>query len=218
MRLAVACSLAVLAATAARAQGEKSTGVGNPAVTAPDTMRPPGAPSPQQPNTADRTFVQMAAMGGAAEVALGRLAVQRGANPAVREFGERMVADHSRADERLGGLARGDGVALPKGPDAEHRAMLEQLQQAQGAAFDRAYIHGQIVDHQLTAQLLEYEIGSGQDMRLKAFASEALPQVMQHLQMAQGLDARLTGAARPEAAIAGERAPPSAAAGGSENR
>ncbi|PAP99788.1 hypothetical protein CIT25_23255 [Mesorhizobium mediterraneum] len=35
------------------------------------------------------------------------------------------------------------------------------------AAFDLAYISGQITDHQRTAQLLEWEIGSGQDTDLQ---------------------------------------------------
>ena len=44
-------------------------------------------------------------------------------------------------------------------------------------------------------QLFEYEIGSGQDSQLKNFASQTLPVLMEHLEMAQTIDARLTGAA-----------------------
>jgi putative membrane protein len=64
-----------------------------------------------------------------------------------------------------------------------------------GAAFDRAYIAGQVADHQKTAQLLEYEIGSGQDVELKTFASEILPIVLEHLQIAKDIQAQLTGSA-----------------------
>jgi Domain of unknown function (DUF4142) len=39
---------------------------------------------------------------------------------------------------------------------------------------DRLYIEGQIADRQKTVQLFEYEIGSGQDAKLKAFASYSL--------------------------------------------
>jgi putative membrane protein len=39
--------------------------------------------------------------------------------------------------------------------------------------------------HQVTAQLFEYPIGSGQDTQLKTFASRALPVVMQHLEIAE---------------------------------
>jgi putative membrane protein len=65
----------------------------------------------------------------------------------------------------------------------------------QGGAFDRDYIRGQISAHQETVQLFEYEIGSGQDSQLKNFAAQTLPALMQHLEMAQNIDARLTGAA-----------------------
>jgi hypothetical protein len=42
-------------------------------------------------------------------------------------------------------------------------------------------------DHQRTAQLLEYEIGSGENAALQTFAVETLPVVLQHLAMVQDL-------------------------------
>ena len=62
-----------------------------------------------------------------------------------------------------------------------------------------------------TAPETEYEIGSGQNPRLKDFASETLPVVLEHLAMAQRLDAELTGAGVPETAedrVQAGRAPP----------
>jgi putative membrane protein len=50
---------------------------------------------------------------------------------------------------------------------------------------DRIYIQGQITNHQRTAQLLLYVIGSGQNAELKKFASDLLPIVYGHLRMAQ---------------------------------
>ena len=59
----------------------------------------------------------------------------------------------------------------------------------------REPVRGQVADHQKAAQLLEYEIGSGQDVELKTFASDILSIVIQHLQMAQDIQAELTGGA-----------------------
>jgi putative membrane protein len=73
--------------------------------------------------------------------------------------------------------------------------MRGRLEKMSGAEFDRAYVQGQVADHQKTAQLLEYEIGSGQDVELKSFASEILPIVLQHLRIAQEIQAELTGKA-----------------------
>jgi putative membrane protein len=166
-------------------------------------------PAQNQPNVPDRNFVHAAAIGGMSEVELGRLAERESQNSAVREFGQRMVNDHSKANDQLKELAAAAGIPLPNAPDAEHRIMREQLDKVHGVAFDRTYIQGQIIDHQQMVQLLEYEIGSGQDGQLKDFASQLLPIVMQHLELAQNIDARLTGAGVSEAAI-----PPAAGATG----
>jgi putative membrane protein len=180
--LATLSSILVLLTTSAFAQS------GNPAFMTLGT-------GPQQPNNADRVFVRGAALGGMAEVELGRLAQQKAQSNAVAEFAGRMVEDHGKANDRLVGLAKEDGIAVPGALDQKHQVMLDQLEPVSGAAFDRVYIAGQVADHQKAAQLLEYEIGSGQDIELKSFASEILPIVFQHLQMAQDIQAELTGSA-----------------------
>jgi putative membrane protein len=77
--------------------------------------------------------------------------------------------------------------------DPEHQAMRDRLTETSGAAFDLIYLQGQIADHQKTAQLLEYEIGSGQHLELKNFASQVLPVVLQHRRSAQSIQAEVTG-------------------------
>ena len=171
---------------------------GNPAGAAPGTTTAaPGAPAPHQPNGADRIFIRAAAIGGMAEVETGKLAEQKGQSDAVKGFGRQMVHDHTAANDRLAALAKADNIPLPNEPDPEHRAMHDELQKATGGAFDRAFIDGQITEHQKTVQLLEYEIGSGQDPELKRFAAETLPIVFQHLQQAQLVGAEIVGEAPP---------------------
>jgi putative membrane protein len=166
---------------------------GNPAVAAPDT---PGAetgfPGPHA-NTADQTFIREASLGGRAEVDAGHLAGQRGSSPEVKEFARRMIADHSKGNDSLAPLAKSYGVPLPKELDMDHQVMKGQLSKLQGAAFDKAYLKAQVIDHQKTAQLLEYEIGAGQSERVKAYASSMLPTVLDHLEHAQHLMAQLAG-------------------------
>jgi len=165
---------------------------GNPAGTLPGTKdSAPGVPAPGQTNQADRAFVQAAAIGGLAEVEAAKLATQKGAKREIKEFAQRMIHDHGAAIDRLSMLAKAEGIQLPDGLDDEHSAMRDQLEQATGMQFDRTYIHGQIVDHQKTAQLLEYEIGSGDNAELKKFASDILPTVFDHLRMAQSIAAEI---------------------------
>jgi putative membrane protein len=173
--LTIASLMAALAVGPVWAQQQ-----GNPAVMVPGTPQSgPGMPVPNQPNVPDRNFARAAAAGGLSEVELGQLAQHGGQSSAVRAFGERMVSDHSKADAQLKELVATASIPLPTMPDAEHRMRREQLDNVHGAAFDLMYIRGQIIDHQQTAQLLEYEIGSGQDEQLKSFASQVLPIVMQ---------------------------------------
>jgi hypothetical protein len=63
-------------------------------------------------NSTDRRFITEAAMGGMAEIELGRLATERGASDAVRQFGQRMVNDHSGAPTDASG---GSGVGESEG-------------------------------------------------------------------------------------------------------
>lgn len=186
--LAILASVAVLLAMPAMAQP------GNPAGTPPLTPQAtPGKPAPDQLNQADRLFIRQAALGGLAEVELARLAAQNGQADAVKDFARRMIEDHTEANERLAALAEQAGVTPPREIDPEHRAVRDRLGELSGAEFDRTYVQSQIQDHQLTAQLLEWEIGSGQDQDLKTFAAETLPTVLEHLRLAQALAAELAG-------------------------
>ena len=113
--LATVASIFVLLAVPAAGQE------GNPAFMTPDT-------GPKQPNNTDRVFVHAAALGGMAEVELGKLAEQKSQNDAVKEFARRMVDDHGKANDRLIGLAKEDGIAVPKDKlDQEHEAMRQRL-------------------------------------------------------------------------------------------
>jgi putative membrane protein len=180
--LAILSTVTVLLAAPAFAQS------GNPAFMTPNT-------GPEQPNNADRIFVHAAAIGGMAEVELGELAQQKAQSEAVKDFGRRMVEDHGKANERLISIAHDAGIPVPDELDQEHKAMRDRLEALDGGAFDLAYLEGQVADHQKTAQLLEHEIGSGQQVDLKNFAAETLPVVLEHLRTAQELQAEMTGKA-----------------------
>jgi putative membrane protein len=199
--LATTSILAALISTPAMAQ------FGNPAFAAPDTPYNPD--QMHLTNTSDQVFIIEATKGGLAEVEFGKLAEQKGGDNLVKEFARRMVEDHSKANQKLAALAQGDGIKLPTGLDPEHTLMREELQKLSGTAFDRAYVMGQITDHQKTVQLFEYEINSGQNGDLKMFASETLPIILRHLQMAQNIATSLFGVAPQGAApiaMSGEKA------------
>jgi len=148
-----------------------------------------------QTTSPDAQFVQEAAIGNLAEVELGRLAVQRGTNPGVKQFGQRMVTDHGAAQAELMQIAQGRGMALPAEPDAAHRAIRDRLAQLAGPAFDREYMAEMLRDHQQDIADFQREAQSGQDPAIRAWAAKTLPTLQQHLAMAQTTHSQVAQAA-----------------------
>lgn len=135
----------------------------------------------------DETFYKKAAEGGMAEVEAGKLASEKGSSQAVQDYGAMMVKDHTMANTKLKTLASAKNVTLPKELDPAHKEMKKKLQGMSGAAFDKAYIEGQIADHKTMIALFEREAKSGTDPQAKSFAAETLPKLKAHLEMAQSI-------------------------------
>lgn len=138
----------------------------------------------------DRTFATKAAAGGQAEVAFGQLAKDNASSPAVKQFGERMVTDHTQANEALMEVAKNQDLKLPDGLDAKDQAQERKLSTTKGRAFDRAYMQDMVRDHKQDVADFRKEAENGKDPQLKAFAAKYLPVLEQHLQMAESIVAK----------------------------
>jgi len=134
---------------------------------------------------ADRTFVMKAAEGGMAEVELGRLAASKGTDPDVKAFGQRMVDDHSKANDKLKAIATEEGVTLPSVLKGEMKTLNDKLSKASGAEFDKMYMSHMVKDHKTDVAEFEKESKNGKDSDVKGFATDTLPTLREHLQMAQ---------------------------------
>ena len=135
----------------------------------------------------DRNFMMDAAMGGLMEVQLGHVAAQKGSSEAVKQFGQRMVDDHSKANSELMTLASSKGVTLPTALDEKHQKELTKLSGMSGAEFDRAYSKMMLSDHNKDVSAFEKQSTKAADPDLKAFAAKTLPTLQEHLQLAKAL-------------------------------
>ena len=135
----------------------------------------------------DHKFIMEAAMGGMMEVELGRVATQRGTSDAVKQFGQRMVDDHSKANQELMTLASSKGMTLPAALDDKHQEQVTKLSGMSGAEFDRAYAKRMLSDHEKDVKAFERQSTRGGDPELRAFATRTLPTLQEHLQMARAL-------------------------------
>jgi putative membrane protein len=133
----------------------------------------------------DANFIKEAAQGGMLEVQLGKLAQEKASNEKVRDFGKRMEQDHSKANNQLKKIAADKKVQLADALDKKHKSKVDKLSKLSGSEFDRQYMQAMVDDHKEDVRKLERVSDKGKDTELKRFASETLPTLKEHLQLAE---------------------------------
>jgi len=139
----------------------------------------------------NRRFITEAAQGGRAEVDLGRLASQRGLNREVKQYGQRMVLDHTQANNELKELTNQKGINLPPGIGQENSTVKVRLSKLYGAAFDEAYMNQMVADHNQDVSLFERQSQRGDDRDLRDWVAKTLPNIQEHLRLANSITGHL---------------------------
>ncbi len=142
---------------------------------------------------ADAAFAMKAAQGGMAEVQLGQLATQKATSPEVKAFGQKMVDDHTKANDQLKSVASQESMTLPTALNGKDSALYTKLQNESGSKFDQDYAKAMVKDHQEDVKEFQKESTSGKDPQIKSFASQTLPILQMHLQDAQKLESSVGG-------------------------
>lgn len=132
-------------------------------------------------NSTDADFLKKAAKGGLTEVELGRLAARKAVSPEVKQFANRMIRDHSKANQQLTALAASKGVDVPKSAPLSEDASAAHLKMLSGKSFDEAYVKMMVEDHKEDVADFQKESESAQDPDVKNFASKTLPILQSHL-------------------------------------
>ena len=148
-------------------------------------------------SSSDATFLKKAAAGGMAEVELGQLAVEKGSSDDVKKFGQRMVDDHSKANDKLKQVAAEEHVTLPQGLNAKDTATKANLEKLSGNQFDQAYMDDMVRDHKKDVAEFEKESQSAHSPAVKNFAMETLPTLQDHLKQAKSIAPSQTSKANP---------------------
>jgi putative membrane protein len=146
-----------------------------------------------QPDTATVNFISQASTGSYKEIATGRLAQKKAQSGQVKAFGTRMIADHSLSNNLLMRIVKAKGYQVPAPPSAD-AVKDPMLDNASGAAFDKAYAAMMVVDHQKTIALFQHAANSVPDAKVKAFAKAQLPVLKKHLTLIQQINDKVNGA------------------------
>lgn len=153
---------------------------------------PASAQSPKESLSApDRQFVMEASEGGRTEVDLGELAQQKASNDAVRQFAQRMIADHGKAGQELARLAASKGVELTTQPSRADQREKDQLTRQSGPAFDREYVKMMVKDHEQDVAAFRKMSRQAKDRDLKEWVSKTLPVLEDHLKTIRQIEPQL---------------------------
>jgi len=132
-------------------------------------------------------FIMKAAQGGMMEVQLGEIAQRNASSQAVKDFGARMVADHTKANTELKAIADARNVQLPSVLEGQHREHVNDLGKKSGVEFDKAYMDMMVDDHNEDVEEFEKASNNLKDEGIKAFAAKTLPVLRSHLEAAKNV-------------------------------
>ncbi len=189
------------------------------------------ARQPRRANAGNlQDFAQRAAISNLSEIKLGQLAQQNAQDPQVKQFAQQMIDQHTQAQNELQAIATSNGFSLPTSLDARHQKIEDKLSKLQGPAFDRAYIKSQVKAHKQAASLLQKRAGqassgaqstsavgtsgtgttatagtSGEVSAIDDYASQTLPKIEQHLQMAKQLENQVKNESRSDQSKSDQR-------------
>jgi putative membrane protein len=135
----------------------------------------------------DSNFVMEAAKGGVMEVQAGQIAQQNAQSQRVKDFGNMMVTDHSKANDELRSYASGHGITLPDSLPAADQKHINSMKNMQGKAFDKHYVNMMVQDHQKDVAKFKKAAANCNDAQLKTWATNTLPTLQKHLDSIQAI-------------------------------
>ena len=137
----------------------------------------------------DFRFVKEACRGGMTEVKLGELAKQKGSSQVVRDFGQKMVTEHTKANDELKQIASTKGAVIPTEMTHHENSELEKFEKLSGTEFDKAYAKYMVKDHEKDAKDFDDAAKDVTDPELKAFAEKTHAVIEDHLRAAREMEA-----------------------------
>ena len=129
----------------------------------------------------DRNFVETAAKAGMAEVELSNMALTKAKKQTIKDFAQKMVDQHGKANEELTALASSKGATMPTAIDQPEQAKKDELDKLTGSKFEKRYVQIMLDDHKKAVALFKDWSQSGTDPELKDWAAKTLPALEEHL-------------------------------------
>lgn len=130
-------------------------------------------------------FVKEAASGGMMEVKLGEMASQKASSEEVKAFGQRMVEDHTKANNELKEIASANNLTIPETMMDKQQKTVDKLSELSGEEFDKEYMKTMLKDHKKEISKFEKAAENADNTELQSWAQKTLDVLEQHLQLAK---------------------------------
>jgi len=137
-------------------------------------------------------FLQEAIRGNMAEVQMGQLAKERAQSKDVRDYGQMLVDDHSKANDKAKAVAQKMGVTAPTEPTAKQKQEHDSLAKLSGSQFDSMFMSHMAQDHQEDIGKYTAQAQSGDSSKATDYAKDTLPTLRSHLSKAQSIESKLS--------------------------
>ena len=133
---------------------------------------------------ADKSFLTTAAQSDFTEIKFSQLALDKGSNPRVKAYAQKMITDHNQLEAEMKPFADKWGVTPPTALDSDHQSKYDALNGMSGADFDKQYMTDMDADHHASLDAFKQEQSSTADSAFKAKVSKGEKVVAQHTMMA----------------------------------
>lgn len=139
----------------------------------------------------DKEFFNKAGIGGLFEVQAGQMARDKALSADVKDFGKKMVTDHTKANNELKQVASKKGLVMPTELDKDKKGMVDHLGGLAGKDFDKAYMAHMVDDHEQDVKEFEKASKDTKDADLRNWAKKTLPVLQEHLRLARQTQSKL---------------------------
>ncbi|GAA0885920.1 hypothetical protein GCM10009120_45190 [Sphingobacterium siyangense subsp. cladoniae] len=138
---------------------------------------------PAQPQSGDLDFASKAMASNNFELQTASIALSKSQNPNIKQYAQMITDDHTAAGNELSTIVKNKNWQLSTSDDQNYKSMIDQLNNADTASFDRIYTDLMVKSHQDAISLFK-DASTGTaitDADFKKFATDKIPVFEKHL-------------------------------------
>jgi putative membrane protein len=125
------------------------------------------------------------------QIQAGKIAEAKGQSSSVRDFGKMMVTDQTAMSNQMRHVFAATGTKIPTELGARGKRMINDLNAATPADFDKLYLSQQQTSQAAELTMLSAYAEGGESKDIKPAAASAIPKVQAHLDKVHELQAAM---------------------------